>query len=163
MTRLAKIVIFLKKWAISALFLVFFKQFFRQYNMINVHPVYSAGIRTHDHWDQGSPAQKSFSFYLERKLKIFTAPNVETGVVRSEPLEELLVDREETAGHGRAVNGLGRVTVTLTLASRFETQNVFLQLFLRFVSKWFKNRDNSNVDEFFSPIPKPWPDPIKIF
>ena len=66
-----------------------------------------------------TPAQKSFSFYLERKLKIFTAPNVETGVVRSEPLEELLVDREETAGHGRAVNGLGRVTVTLTLAFRY--------------------------------------------
>ena len=56
---------------------------------------------------------------LERKFEVFSAPDVEPGIVSPEPLEELPVDGEEATGHGRAVNGLGRVAVTSTLAFRY--------------------------------------------
>ena len=56
---------------------------------------------------------------LERKFEVLSSPDVEPGIVSPEPLEELPVDGEEAAGHGRAVNGLGRVAVTSTLAFRY--------------------------------------------
>ena len=48
---------FFKKWAILGLFFVYFRlfkqtlQFLQQINVKNVHPVYGAGIRTHDLWN----------------------------------------------------------------------------------------------------------------
>ena len=46
---------FLKKWANPCIFVVYFRslkqtslQFYNKYMWKNVHPVYGAGIRTHD-------------------------------------------------------------------------------------------------------------------
>ena len=50
-------IIFLKKWANPGLFFIYFRlfkhtlQFLQQINVKNVHPVYGAGIRTHNLWN----------------------------------------------------------------------------------------------------------------
>ena len=52
---------------------------------------------------------------LEAELEVLAAPDVETVVVGPEPVEELLVDAEQSPGHGGRGHGLRRVRVLLLL------------------------------------------------
>lgn len=47
------------------------------------------------HYLQGAAAHPG----LEGQLQIFAAPDIETGIIGAQAIEELPVDGEETAGH----------------------------------------------------------------
>lgn len=55
---------------------------------------------------------------LEGKLEVLAAPDVESGVVGAQLLEEVLVDGEESAGHRRRPDRLRGVPVPLFLPLR---------------------------------------------
>ena len=52
---------------------------------------------------------------LEAELEVLAAPDVEAVVVGPEPVEKLLVDAEQSPGHGGRGHGLRRVRVLLLL------------------------------------------------